>query len=206
MMPTRTNARPDGDLRQDIRGPLEAWQEHGAAELSEVLTGFLADETQPDRPIRIERLKRAVYRLHIGRSGRSLVLKRHTPALAQVDRLLVERWLPAIDFADRCPRLLCSAADREGSCVWHVYEDLGAARAHASSIGTTWAQVRSPMICPRSSINAPSTSGRGSWSAIVKRWNTPAGVFPTIPNSTSSFTPRKSRVTRTASSGLPWRW
>ena len=126
MMPTRTNARPDGDLRQDIRGPLEAWQEHGAAELSEVLTGFLADETQPDRPIRIERLKRAVYRLHIGRSGRSLVLKRHTPALAQVDRLLVERWLPAIDFADRCPRLLCSAADREGSCVWHVYEDLGA--------------------------------------------------------------------------------
>src|SRR5438105_8482399 len=105
MMPTRTNARPDGDLRQDIRGPLEAWQEHGAAELSEVLTGFLADETQPDRPIRIERLKRAVYRLHIGRSGRSLLLKRHTPALAPVDRLPVARRSPALAFPAPRPAL-----------------------------------------------------------------------------------------------------
>jgi thiamine kinase-like enzyme len=125
-MPTRTNARPDCDLREAIGAPLAAWQEHGAAELSEVLAGFLADETEPEGPIRVERLKRAVYRLHIGGgSERTLVLKRHTPALAQVDRLLVERWLPALDLADRCPRLLTAAADRDGSCVWHVYEDLG---------------------------------------------------------------------------------
>jgi thiamine kinase-like enzyme len=123
---TRTNAGAHCDLHQAIRGPLEEWHERGAAELSEVLDGLLGDETPPDGRISIERLKRAVYRLRIGgRSGRSLVLKRHSPTLAETDRLVVERWLPAIGFGDRCPRLLAAAADREGSCVWHLYEDLG---------------------------------------------------------------------------------
>jgi thiamine kinase-like enzyme len=123
MIPTRTNAYSDGDLRQAIGAQLDAWHEHGAAELSQVLAEFLGDETQA---VRVERLKRAVYRLHIGSgSEHTLVLKRHTPALAHVDRLLVERWLPAIGCADRCPGLLAAAADRGGRCVWHVYEDLG---------------------------------------------------------------------------------
>lgn len=126
MIPTRTSTRQNGDLRQEIRRSLDGWQEPGAAELSEVLTGLLTGEAQPGRAIRVDRLKRAVYRVHVGSgSGRTLVLKRHTPALAQTDRLVVERWLPAIGFADRCPHLLAAAANREGSCVWHVYEDFG---------------------------------------------------------------------------------
>jgi thiamine kinase-like enzyme len=37
----------------------------------------------------------------------------------------VERWLPALGFGDRCPRLLGSAALRDGRWVWHLHEDLG---------------------------------------------------------------------------------
>src|SRR5437660_1462050 len=59
-----------------------------------------------------------------GRSG-TRVLKRHPPAVAQADRLLVERWLPALGLGDGCPRLVAAAAEREGRWVWHVYEDLG---------------------------------------------------------------------------------
>src|SRR2546430_10001013 len=48
-------------------------------------------------------LKPAVYRLQVGQApGRALVLKRHPPAVAQTDRLVVERWLPALDLADGC--------------------------------------------------------------------------------------------------------
>ena len=125
-MKMKTNTLPGRDLRDAIMPPLEAWNEPGAAELSEVLTAILDDARESDTPIRIERLKRAVYRLQLGNEkGRTLVLKRHKPAIAQTDRLLVERWLPAIDFTDRCPRLVAAAADRDGSWVWHIYEDLG---------------------------------------------------------------------------------
>src|SRR4030095_1547025 len=63
-------------------------------------------------------------RLHLG-SGQSLVLKRLKPATAQTDRLVAERWLPALGFGDRGPRLLGSAALRDGRWIWHVHEDLG---------------------------------------------------------------------------------
>src|SRR5437867_11346188 len=76
--------------------------------------------------IRLERLKQAVYRVRVGDGpGRALVLKRHTPTIAQIDRLVAERWLPVLGFKDRCPQLLAAAAEREGRWVWHVYEDLG---------------------------------------------------------------------------------
>src|SRR2546421_2400152 len=45
-------------------------------------------------------------------SDRTLVLKRHTPAIAHTDRLVAERWLPALGLGERCPRLL-AAADRK---------------------------------------------------------------------------------------------
>src|SRR5207244_3154439 len=57
--------------------------------------------------------------------GQTLVLKRLKPAVAQTDRLVAERWLPALGLGDRCPRLLGAAAPRDGCSVWHVYEDLG---------------------------------------------------------------------------------
>jgi hypothetical protein len=99
------------DLRERFVRSLEERREPGAAELCERLQEMLGDAVSSDGPIHLERLKRAVYRLRIdGGAGRTLVLKRHTPALAQTDRLVAERWLPALGLGDRCPQLLGAAA------------------------------------------------------------------------------------------------
>src|SRR5437764_1331591 len=75
----------------------------------------------------LERVKSHVYRVRIGSNGRarSVVLKRFDPWLARRNELVARRWLPAIGLGERCARLLATAADRRGECVWHVYEDLG---------------------------------------------------------------------------------
>jgi len=112
------------DLRERLERSLGEMQEPGAAEICELLWETMRPSLDAGPSIRLETLKKEVYRLHLG-SGQSLVLKRLTPAVAQTDRLVVERWLPALGFADRCPRLLGAAATRDGRWVWHVYEDLG---------------------------------------------------------------------------------
>jgi aminoglycoside phosphotransferase (APT) family kinase protein len=73
------------------------------------------------------RLKSRVHRVQVSLGGgvRSLVVKRLDPRAAEVNRLVVQRWLPAIGLADCTPRLLAVAGDRHGRWVWHVYEDLG---------------------------------------------------------------------------------
>jgi len=109
---------------QGLERSLEQWHEPGAADVCELLQHMVGDG--PGKTMQLERLKQAVYRCRIGRGAdRTLVLKRHTPAIAQADRLVVERWLPALGLADGCPRLLAAAAEREGCWVWHVYEDVG---------------------------------------------------------------------------------
>src|SRR2546422_10733610 len=114
------------DLRERLVRPLEEQQEPGAVELCERLQEMLGGSMRSGETGRLDRLKRAVYRLRIDDgSGRTLVLKRHTPAIAQADRLVTERWLPAVGLGDHCPRLLAAAAEREGRWVWHIYEDLG---------------------------------------------------------------------------------
>ena len=114
------------DPRERLGRVLEEWQEPGAAELGELLHGMLGDALGPERPLDVERLKAEVYRLRIGAApGQTLVLKRLTPAIAHTDRLVAERWLPALGLGDCCPQLLGAAAQREGCWVWHVYEDLG---------------------------------------------------------------------------------
>jgi hypothetical protein len=114
------------DMRERLGLQLEAWQEPGVAELCDLFQEMLGGEASADAPIQLERLKAEVYRLRIGSEpGRTLVLKRLKPAIAQTDRLVVERWLPALGLRDRCPRLLGAAAPRDGCWVWHVYEDLG---------------------------------------------------------------------------------
>jgi len=123
-MPSRSSE--EVDLGEQLVRSLEAWREPGAAELCEVLQRMLRVAESSHRTIHLERLKRAVYRLRIGNGhGRALVLKRHKPAIAQTDRLLAERWLPALGLGDCCPRLLAGAAEREGCWVWHIYEDIG---------------------------------------------------------------------------------
>jgi len=112
------------DLRERLERSLREIQEPSAAEICELLCETMRPSVDAERPIRLETLKREVYRLHMG-SGQSLVLKRLDLATAQTDRLVAERWLPALGFGDRCPRILGTAAPRDGRWIWHVYEDLG---------------------------------------------------------------------------------
>jgi phosphotransferase family enzyme len=68
-----------------------------------------------------------VYRVEaeIGDAVRSLILKRVSPHIAQRNEMIVRRWLPAVGLSQAGPSLLAVAAERDGKCVWHVYEDLG---------------------------------------------------------------------------------
>ena len=118
--------RDAAGVRERLERALEPWQEPGVAELCAVLEELVSNAARPGERLDVERLKPAVYRVRIGSApGRDLVLKRHPPAVAQTDRLVVERWLPALELADGCPQLLAAVAEHEGSWVWHVYEDLG---------------------------------------------------------------------------------
>jgi hypothetical protein len=68
-----------------------------------------------------------VYRVQFETTGgtRSLIVKRLDPAIAQRNHLVITRWLPAAGLGEGGPKLLGTAAERRGQCVWHVYEDLG---------------------------------------------------------------------------------
>src|SRR6266481_4809324 len=115
------------DLHAALRRAVTDTAEPGAAELSTALGETLRDAV-PDGPVVFQRLKSRVYRLRLGESSplrRSFVLKRFDPWLARRNELVARRWLPALGLGDRCPRLLATAADPRGACVWHVYEDLG---------------------------------------------------------------------------------
>lgn len=114
-------------LRERVARALDERREPGGAEVGEALERLLDGAAALDDAIGLERLQKGVYRLRVnGVTGRTLVIKRHTPAIAHTDRLVAERWLPALGLGDRCPRLLAAAAQQEGRWVWHVYEDLRA--------------------------------------------------------------------------------
>jgi phosphotransferase family enzyme len=113
------------DLRGGLRHALEESGEPGAAELYDFLRELLDGDDPADRVRSLRRLKARVFRLEAEAPWRSIVLKRLEPSVAQRNRLIAERWLPALGLGDRCARLLGTAADRRGACVWHAYEDLG---------------------------------------------------------------------------------
>ena len=72
-----------------------------------------------------QRLTRRVYRLTLATGEPdSVVMKRLDPASAHRDRLLVQRWLPAVGLADFGPPLLATVFDPGGDAVWSVYEGL----------------------------------------------------------------------------------
>ena len=122
----RSDMNPAIDHTTELRHALERSGEPGAAELLEALQALLGAEA--DGPtIALTQLKRRVYRLQLklGSGPRSLILKRSEPAIAQLNRLVAERWLPAMGLGDRCAPLLATAAERQGRCVWQIYEDLG---------------------------------------------------------------------------------
>jgi hypothetical protein len=115
------------DFRTRLRRRLQRWREPGAAELCAVVRELLGAAAESARTMRLQRFQEGVYRLRIGSQAgcHSVILKRHEPAIAQRDRLTLERWLPQLGLGDRCARLLAGAAERRRLWVWHVYEDLG---------------------------------------------------------------------------------
>src|SRR5437667_6425167 len=64
-------------------------------------------------------------RFAVNNQPRSMFVKRLKPEIARLNELVANRWLPAIGLMDSGPPLLGSVADRNGACVWQVYEDLG---------------------------------------------------------------------------------
>jgi aminoglycoside phosphotransferase (APT) family kinase protein len=115
------------DLRGGLRRAFEESGEPGGAELYDFLRELLDGDDPADRVHNLRRLKARVFRLEIAGETPwpSIVLKRLEPSVAQRNRLIAERWLPALGMADRCARLLGTTADRRGAFVWHAYEDLG---------------------------------------------------------------------------------
>jgi aminoglycoside phosphotransferase (APT) family kinase protein len=115
------------DGRGKLRSALEEHGEAPSAELYDLLWDLLGGSDPTGPMIGLRMLKSRVFRLEIetGEPYRSVVLKRLEPATAQRNRLLAERWLPALGLGDRCAGLLGAAADRDGEWIWHVYEDLG---------------------------------------------------------------------------------
>jgi hypothetical protein len=112
------------DLGGGLRRALEASGERAICELCALMRELLGGD---DRVVGLRRLNARVLRADIadGVPWRAVVLKRLDPAVAQRNRLLATRWLPALGLHDRCARLLGAAAERRAECVWHVYEDLG---------------------------------------------------------------------------------
>jgi len=96
----------------------------GLAVLRDALARLLGPEA---RLVGCERLAARVRRLHFetGRSRRTLVVKRLDPVAAQRNRLLTERWLPAVGLEDLGPGLLASAADPDARSGWQIYRDWG---------------------------------------------------------------------------------
>jgi len=109
-----------------LRATLEAREEPGVAELLDALQTVVSEARVHEAALELTPLKRRVYRLHLNESrAHSVILKRSEPAIAQLNRLVAERWLPALRLGDHCAALLATAADRQGRWYWQIYEDLG---------------------------------------------------------------------------------
>jgi len=108
---------------------LESVLDLGEAELG-ALRVALARSLGPEaRLVGCEHLAATVRRLRFqtGCSCRSLVVKRLDPVSAQRNRMLTERWLPAVGLEELGPGLLASAADPDARFGWQVYRDWGGA-------------------------------------------------------------------------------
>src|SRR2546427_6291251 len=116
------------DVHAQLGPSLEERQEPGARELCDLIQRMLNGAVVSAAPtLDLKRLKNGVYRLRIGGDEpRAIVLKCLKPAIAQTDRLVMERWLPALGLTDRSPRLLAGAAGRDRSWAWQAYERIRA--------------------------------------------------------------------------------
>jgi hypothetical protein len=112
---------------EGLENLLEGSSQPGLTELRTALQELIGGPEVRGRLIEQHPLKPRVYRLRLEFDDhiRSLVIKRHDPDIAWRNRLVAERWMPAIGLGQSGPALLGAAAERGGCCVWHLYEDLG---------------------------------------------------------------------------------
>lgn len=96
------------------------------AKALEELCGYRPDATNV-RVLAHERLAPNVRRLRIeaGRTTMSVIARCSDAIMATRNRLLIERWLPAVRLPDSAPRLLASVTAHRGDQVWQLFEDLG---------------------------------------------------------------------------------
>ena len=100
----------------------------GVAELRKTLAGlFNGWGVAPDAVAYRKLWSPRVYRAQLVGDGanRSLVVKRLSPEIALRNQKVAQRWLPATGLSQMGPPLLATAAQMDGGCVWHIYEDLG---------------------------------------------------------------------------------
>src|SRR5438876_1153777 len=127
------------DHTTELRHALERSGEPGATELLEALQALLGSAEVAGPTIGLTQLNRRVYRLQLepGPGPRSLILKRSEPAIAQLNRLVAERWLPAMGLGDRCAPLLATAAapKEAGGPDTRLHGDLWRANAFVTATG-----------------------------------------------------------------------
>lgn len=94
--------------------------------LEELLGGPSAKASLIDHSVLQPRSMR-VFRVRFDVNGemRTWIVKRLRPAIALRNELVANRWLPAVGLGGLGPSLAGKVADRDGACIWHVYEDLG---------------------------------------------------------------------------------
>jgi hypothetical protein len=109
---------------------LETRGQPGLPALRSAVERLLGGRNATGRLVTEEKLLRSrVYRIafEIGGATRSFVVKRLSPTLSHRERLVVTRWLPRVGMSDSGPPLLTVAAEETGTCMWHVYADVGTA-------------------------------------------------------------------------------
>jgi len=81
----------------------------------------------PVRVVSTTVLGQGVHRILLGRADRpSVVVKRLRSTRARLEQRVTDRWLPGVGLDGLGPPRLSAVAEKDGSHVWHVYDDLGA--------------------------------------------------------------------------------
>jgi len=114
----------------DLEKVLEGSGQPGVAELRCCLQELFGGPAASGRLLEQQALQpraKRVFRLRFAINGqtRSVVIKRLKPEIARRNELVAKRWLPAIGLNESGPPVLGNVADRNGVCVWQVYDDLG---------------------------------------------------------------------------------